>query len=131
MRTLKQVASVVALTAGIAGGTATAANAVSFPSPNVCHLTAGDTDQQYAGRVGAWNGRYGCQNVATFQSQLKRDVSFQPDPIDDANTVTGITISNRVAEECRAHGSGTYYTHVESSGGTSGDGHHDSRCRGY
>lgn len=123
--------SVFAVAGGVSSGAIALATAM-FPSGNVCHLSAGDPETA-SGSVGAWTGRYSgslssCQNSTTVRGQLKRDIPWAGDPIDDAHAATGVTLSIRVSESCRNYGRGTYYTHVESTAGTSGDGSHKTNC---
>lgn len=127
MNRTKTAGLLAAALSTLGGAAAASAYATSFPSTTGCHLTAG-TPATANYSVGAWTGRYGCQNTATMSGQLKRDVSFSPDPIDVAGTKSGVRIDIRVEETCSTHGRATYYTHVESNGGTSGDGTHVTKC---
>jgi len=110
-------------------GFASAAMAGQVSSaPSGCRLYVNDPGSGL--NVWAGIGRTGCSGNATLTSELKREVSWAPDPVDIRLVGNGVNFTAVPNEPCAAHGQWTYYGSAHSSGGTDLDGHHEVECSG-
>lgn len=96
-------------------------------APGTCRLVVWDIGwDQSTNWLGVQGGRENCANNAEFSLELRKDVSFAPDPI--IGFVRGV--NNQIVRAFAAcKGAGSYYGRVASSTGNSLRGDNSGACR--
>lgn len=83
-------------------------------------------DKNGANWLGIQGGRQNCPNNTAFSVELRKDLSFRPDPI--IGSVTGV--NNQIVRAFGAcQGAGNYYGRVASNTGNSLRGDNSGACR--